>query len=98
MEEGPGRGRVWWLEAQGKSTQPAPPPRRKVPPVLARLWAVGFVRHVRPWGLFGERRMQGSRGPAGRTSRGTAQTRISVQAFAGLGRGSGMKSWRLSDD
>lgn len=33
VEEGPGRRRVWWLEAQGKSTQPPSAPRRKVPPL-----------------------------------------------------------------
>ena len=89
VEEGPGRGRVWWLEAQGKSSQPPAAPRRKVLPLPDPPLGRRVSTPRAPCGPFGERRMEGMRGPAGRASRGAAQTRICVEAFAGVGEGAG---------
>ena len=62
VEEGPGRGRVWWLEAQGKSTQPPAAPRRKVLPLPDPPLGRRVSTPRAPCGPFGERRMEGCAG------------------------------------
>lgn len=52
VEDRPGQGRVWRLEAQDKSTRPPPVPERSTRTLPDQpLGVVAFLRHVRRFGL-----------------------------------------------